>query len=363
MIKLQRIREMLVEYNLEAILLSNAINRNYMSGFTGSDGMVLISKENAFFLTDFRYVEQANEQCQGYEIISRQSKSYALLVTEICQKAGISKLGFEADTLTYNQYLQYKNPFGDEHKEQAFKLELVPVANIVETIRSQKNDSELKKMQIAAEIADATFAKILTFIRPGITEIAVANEMERIMREAGAKCSSFDIIVASGKRSSFPHGVASTKMIETGDMITIDFGANYNGYMSDMTRTIALGDPGEQLKEIYAIVLKAQTAVCEQLKAGMLCSEADAIARNIISEAGYGKYFGHSLGHGLGMEVHEKPYLAATATEKLKANMVVTNEPGIYLPGVGGVRIEDELVITETGNYTLTISTKDLIIL
>jgi Xaa-Pro aminopeptidase len=226
-----------------------------------------------------------------------------------------------------------------------------------------KTDSEIKILKVAADIADAAFKHMVEYIRPGLTEMEVSNELEFFMRKAGATSSSFDTIVASGYRGALPHGVASDKIIEKGDMITLDYGAYYKGYVSDITRTLAVGEPDEKLKEIYDIVLQAQMRGMDGIKPGMSGKEADALTRDYITEKGYGEYFGHSTGHGIGLEVHEGPSLASKSEIILEPGMVVTVEPGIYIPGLGGVRIEDDTLITSDHNETLTHSTKDLIIL
>lgn len=213
-----------------------------------------------------------------------------------------------------------------------------------------KTDSEIKILKEAAQIADAAFEHILSFIRPGVSEIEVSNELEFFMRKQGATSSSFDIIVASGLRSALPHGVASEKVIEKGDFVTLDFGAYYKGYCSDITRTIAVGEPSDKLKEIYNVVLEAQIRGVNGIKAGLTGREADALTRDYITEKGYGEYFGHSTGHGVGLEIHEAPGLAFRSETVLEPGMAVTVEPGIYIPGVGGVRIEDDIIITSEGN-------------
>ena len=230
-------------------------------------------------------------------------------------------------------------------------------------MRLIKDNHELSILKEAADIADAAFKHILDYIKPGLMELDVANELEFFMRKSGATSSSFDIIVASGWRSALPHGVASNKVIEKGDFVTMDFGALHKGYVSDITRTIAVGEPSDKLKEIYDVVLESQLRAMDQIKPGLTGIQADAIARDYITEKGYGEYFGHSLGHGIGLEVHEGPGLSYRSETKLVPGMVVTVEPGIYLPSIGGVRIEDDTLITESGNETLTHSTKDLIIL
>ena len=226
-----------------------------------------------------------------------------------------------------------------------------------------KDDFEIKQIQKAADIVDETYEHILKWVKPGMTENEVNNEMEMFMRSKGATCSSFDTIVASGHRGALPHGVASNKVIEEGDMITLDFGALYEGYVSDITRTFAIGEPKEEMKKIYNIVLESQLAALEQIKPGMTGKEADSIARDIISSYGYGEQFGHSLGHGIGLEVHEGPALSQKSDIVLEENMCVTLEPGIYVEGLGGVRIEDDVLVTKNGLQRFTKSTKDLIIL
>jgi len=351
--KLEQLRSKFQELGIDGILVTSNYNRSYISGFTGTSGVVLISNDRAQFITDFRYTEQASEQCVGYEIVQHTGS----IVEEIAKQVvelGIKSLGFEQSHVTFAEYKTY---------EQAIKAELVPVSNVIENLRLIKTPQEINILKDAAKIADAAFAHILTVLKPGMTELEVSNELEFFMRKQGATSSSFDIIVASGKRSALPHGVATNKIIENGDMVTLDFGALYNGYISDITRTVAVGDPGEKLKEIYQIVLEAQLKGVEGIKAGITGIQADALTRDHITAKGYGEYFGHSTGHGIGLEVHEGPGLSKKSSTILVPGMVVTCEPGIYIAGLGGVRIEDDLIITEVGNEVLTFSPKELIIL
>ncbi|WP_335870655.1 M24 family metallopeptidase [Bacillus sp. 2205SS5-2] len=351
--KLTKLREQMSKENIEGLLLSSTYNRRYMTNFTGSSGVAIITESQALFITDFRYTEQAMSQCEGFEIIEHKGS----IVTEVAKNVkelGINKLGFEKDHMTYTTYDAY-------NKE--LEAELVPVAGVVENLRLIKTSSEIKILKEAADIADAAFKHILDYIQPGKTELDVSNELEFFMRKCGATSSSFDIIVASGHRSALPHGVASEKIIEKGDFITLDYGAYYKGYVSDMTRTISVGEPSDKLKEIYQVVLDSQLKAMDEIKPGMTGKVADAIARDYIKEKGYGEYFGHSLGHGIGLEVHEGPGLSFRSDVVLTPGMIVTVEPGIYLKGIGGVRIEDDTIITENGNEALTHSTKDLIIL
>ncbi|UQD52708.1 Xaa-Pro dipeptidase [Bacillus methanolicus] len=351
--KIKKLRSAIEKLGIDGILITNSYNRRYMTNFTGSAGVVLISTENAQFITDFRYIEQATKQCEGYEIVQHKG-SLPDEVAKQVKKLGIKKLGFEQDHLSYSSFKAY---------EKAIGAELVPVSGVVEKLRLIKTESEIKILKEAADIADAAFKYILEFIRPGVTELEVSNELEFFMRKAGAISSSFDIIVASGYRSALPHGVASDKIIETGDFVTLDFGAYYKGYVSDITRTVAVGKPDDKLKEIYGIVLEAQLRGLAGIKPGMTGKEADALTRNFIAQKGYGENFGHSTGHGIGLEVHEGPALSIKSDTVLEPGMVVTVEPGIYIPGLGGVRIEDDTLITKDHNETLNHSTKELIIL
>ncbi|HZG60474.1 MAG TPA: Xaa-Pro peptidase family protein [Anoxybacillus sp.] len=351
--KLEKLRSCFAELGIDGMLITNSYNRRYMTGFTGTAGVALVGQTKAVFITDFRYVEQAAKQVQGYEIIQHTG----LIIDEVAKQAaalGIKKLGFEQDDLSYATFKAY---------EKAVDAKLIPVSGVVEKLRLIKSDSEIKILKEAAEIADAAFKHILDFIRPGIKEIDVANELEFFMRKNGATSSSFDIIVASGYRSALPHGVATDKVIEKGEFVTLDFGAYYKGYCSDITRTIAVGEVSDELKKIYEIVLEAQLRGMAGIKPGMTGREADALTRDYITEQGYGEYFGHSTGHGLGMEVHEGPALSVRSDTVLEPGMVVTVEPGIYIAGLGGVRIEDDTVVTKDGNQSLTHSPKDLIIL
>lgn len=351
--KLENLRKALAHNNIDGLLITNEYNRRYMTGFTGTAGVAIVTKEDAVFITDFRYTEQAKKQVKDFRIVQHEG----IIVKEVANQAelmGIKSLGFEKDTMTYGLFETYKS---------LVKAELVPLSGLIEKIRLIKTEQEINIIKVACEIADNAFTHILDFIKPGITELEVSNELEFFMRKQGATASSFDTIVASGVRSALPHGVATDKVIEKGDFVTLDFGAIYNGYVSDITRTIAVGKPSEKLVEMYEIVLASQLLAIEKVGPGMTGIEADAVARDYLKSKGYGEAFGHSTGHGIGLEVHEGPALSFRSETVLEPNMVVTIEPGIYLPGIGGVRIEDDILITETGNEKLTHSKKELIIL
>lgn len=352
--RVKQLREKLQEQGLSAMLVASPINRRYLTGFTGSAGYVLITRNESYLLTDFRYMTQAPAQAAGFKVVEHGAKVMDT-VKELLAAEGISSLGFEQEHLTYAVFAAYT--------EQLKPVSLTPVSGLVEELRIFKDSEELKVMQRAADLADATFNHVLSIVETGKTEREIDLQMEMFMRSHGATSSSFDTIVASGERSALPHGVASARVIQGNEFITFDFGALLDGYCSDLTRTVAVGVPDPKLKEIYDIVLEAQLYALDHIKPGMTGREADALARDIITKYGYGEYFGHSTGHGLGMEVHESPRLSKLSDDVLKPGMVVTVEPGIYLPGLGGVRIEDDIVITETGIHILTSSSKEYTVL
>lgn len=353
MIRVDRVREKLADEKIDAFLVTNMYNIHYLAKFTGSTGLILITQEKAYFITDFRYTEQAATEAVGFEIIKNEGLIYKE-VAKIIARDGIKNLAFEENDVSYALYKQLT---------ELIDAELQPLSNVVEKIREVKSDEEIEIIQKAVEITEKAYDYILGFVKAGVTEIELANKLDFYMRKLGASGVSFDTIVASGVRSAMPHGVASDKVIEEGDMVTIDFGCIYNGYVSDMTRTFAVGDPGVKLKEVYEVVYQANLKVTEAAKAGVTGAELDAIARDYITQHGYGDQFGHSTGHGIGLEVHEGPSISSKNDEPLVVNNIITNEPGIYLPGLGGVRIEDDLVITEDGNRNLMTSSKELIIL
>lgn len=349
-----RLREAMNKRNLEAVLITGEVNRRYVTGFTGSSGYVLVTLQDAWLLTDFRYLIQAAEQAQGFQVVDH-GASVTGALHSLLSGASIKHLGFEEELISFADYRSYEC--------ELKPVELVPVSGLVEELRMFKDSGELELMKAAADLADRTFMHMLDVLKPGIREWDAALELEIFMRKNGAAGPSFDTIMASGERSALPHGRASERIMQAGDLVTMDFGALMNDYCSDITRTVALGTPSEELRKIYDITLEAQLRAVEGIRPGMTGREADALARDCIASYGYGEYFGHSTGHGLGMEVHEAPRLSKASDTVLEPGMVVTVEPGIYLPGIGGVRIEDDIVITETGNRRLTESSKDFIAL
>ncbi|UMZ73966.1 M24 family metallopeptidase [Natranaerofaba carboxydovora] len=353
----EKLKETLQAGDIEALLVTNPVNIRYITGFSGSSGIVIITKDKTMLFTDFRYIEQAKEQTKKLNdlIVIKHESPATKTLKEYLYDLNIKNLSFEKKHLTYEQYEKLKNEFDF--------LSFIPHSGALEQIRLQKDEIELNKIREACKIADDAFSYILSFIKPGNLERDVSLELEHYMKKNGADDIAFDIIVASGKRSSLPHGIASSKEFNFGDLVKMDFGAVYDGYCSDLSRTIILGEGNDKQKEIYNIVLNAQKNALNSIKPQMMASEADGIAREEINKAGYGENFGHGLGHGLGLEVHESPGISFNGKDVLKPGMVFTVEPGIYLPGFGGVRIEDTVILTDDGCVPLTKSTKELLVL
>ncbi|MEG1503554.1 MAG: aminopeptidase P family protein [Enterococcus sp.] len=351
--RIEKLRALMTEDMIDGYLVTSPANLRYLTNFTGTAGVAFITQEQAYFITDFRYMEQANNQTQGLTILQHQGDIVGEII-RLVESQQISVFGFEDAFLTVAEYSVF---------EEVIDAELAPASGLIESLREQKDDAEIAIIEKACAIADEGFQHVLKMIRPGMTEIEVANQLDFFMRSLGASGTSFETIVASGARSALPHGVASEKVIEQGDMVTLDFGCVYQGYVSDITRTFAIGDPGQELKDIYQIVLGAQQKVIDAAKAGVTGAQLDAIARDFITQAGYGEAFGHSTGHGIGMEIHEGPNISRSNEDELMIGNVITDEPGIYIAGLGGVRIEDDLLILAEGNRILTQSPKELIIL
>ncbi|WP_127586055.1 M24 family metallopeptidase [Paenibacillus koleovorans] len=352
--RLATFRQLLGERKLEAMLVTNSYNRRYLSGFTGSSGALLITPDQAVLLTDFRYRTQAPQQAPHFRLVEHKPKLIET-AAELLAEWKIGELGFEQQDVSYGTYAAYSASLGS--------IKLVPTDGWIEELRMVKDDAELAVMQEAAELADRTFQHMLTVLKPGLSENDAALELEFFMRRHGATSTSFETIIASGERSALPHGKASERIMKTGEFVKMDFGAYYKGYCSDITRTVVLGQASEKHREIYDIVLEAQQLTLDRIRPGMTGKQADAIARDVIKKYGYGDYFGHGTGHGLGMEIHEAPRLSLTGETVLKPGMTVTVEPGIYLPDFGGVRIEDDIVMTDSGMRRLTQATKDFIII
>jgi len=348
--RLTKLREALAGEGLDAILITQPENRRYLSGFTGSAGVLLISQDQAILATDFRYYEQVERQAPGFHLAKIKDKFESLL-PELVHEVGAKRVGFESTHLTVDRYQEWQKIAED--------FELVPTKGLVEEIRTVKDEDELDKIRRAIALTDEAFAHIVSFIEPGMTEKEVAWEIEVFMRTHGAEKLAFDLIVGSGPNGAMPHATISERVIRAGEPIVMDMGAMVDGYNSDLTRTICLGQPDDRFREIYNIVLEAQQAAERDIRPGMTGKEADEIARQVIERAGYGDNYGHGLGHGVGLAVHEKPGVGRLSEDVLKPGMVFTVEPGIYLPGWGGVRIEDIVVMREDGVEVLTQASKE----
>lgn len=351
--RITALREKLTELELDGIMINNPHNRYYITGFTGTAGTVLITDQEAVLITDFRYIEQAKNQAESFKVVEHGNPKIETIKEEL-QRLEVKRLGFEAHQESYQQYQKYQ--------EKLDFLELIPTKNLVKDLRKIKDESELNTLRKAVKIADEAFGHIIEYIEPGRTEQEVSLELEYFMKQKGASAKAFDFIVASGKRGAMPHGVATDKEIAVGELVTLDLGCVYQQYNSDLTRNLIVGaEPTEKQQKVYETVLEAQLAAIDAIEPTKTGAEIDQVARDIIAEAGYGDNFGHGLGHGVGLEVHEGPRLAQKKDEELRPGMVVTVEPGIYLPDWGGIRIEDIVVVTEEGCGVLTETSKDLI--
>ena len=352
-----KIAAKLASHDLNGMLLTNEANRFYASGFhsAGTDGMALVTPETCYYFTDSRYTEAARRHIQGADIREvGAGRGYAALLKEAIQRHHIRRLGFEDAYMTVREHAAYA---------QALPCELVPAADLLAELRAVKDPEELEVMVSAQRIAEKALADILNEIRPGVTEKEIAARLQYLMLHYGAEDKSFDPIVVSGSNGSLPHGVPSEKVIQNGEFVTMDFGCVYRGYCSDMTRTVAVGSVTEEMRQVYDTVLRAQRAGIDAARAGATGRAVDGAARDVIRQAGYGPYFGHSFGHGVGVEIHEGPNATPSNDKPLPAGAVISAEPGIYLPGKLGVRIEDVLYLTEDGCQNLTLAPKDLIIL
>lgn len=352
-----RLKKLIEDYDIEAVLISSKYSLRYFTGFTGTTGIALAFAEKRFFFTDFRYVVQAKEQVEpnGFTVVKVERGAIDTLA-EYIKNSGVKKLGVEDKHVTIAEYSDYKSKFGD--------INFVSLGDSLEKMRMIKREDEIDKIKKAVEIADEVFKLVVPEIKEGVTEKYLSNFMEYHMKRLGGEGLSFETIIASNHRSALPHGVASDKKIEKEGFVKFDFGVYYDGYVSDITRTVYYGEnPSEKHLEIYNIVLEAQKLACSSVKPGITCSELDKIARDYITEKGYGDYFGHGLGHGIGVEIHEFPSVNAKTDIILEEGMVITIEPGIYLEGFGGVRIEDDVVVRKNGGEILNKTSKELMIL
>lgn len=337
-----------------ALVVSSPENRRYLTGFTGSSGTAVVSRDKAVFVTDFRYLDQAALECAGWEIV-RQSPVMADTVAEVVTKLGEERVGFERELATFAWY--------EDLATRLKGFELVPVGPIIERVREVKEDSEIALIREAVNITDRALGQAVPLLRPGMAEREIALEIEYRMRKLGADGAAFPTIVASGVRSAMPHGRASEKLLASGDFVTIDMGAMYGGYCADLTRTFILSPVTEEQEKVYALVFEAQTKSLAAVRAGRVGREVDAVSRDIIGAAGHRDHYGHGLGHSLGLAVHESPRLAPTSDRVLEPGMMMTVEPGVYVTGWGGVRIEDLVVVREDGCEVLSQFPKKMMVL
>ncbi len=359
MIQEQRINSLrrILSSDSQAALVTNETNVYYFSGIRNSEGKILLFKDEVYLLVDFRYSETARNNCKSCKVY--EFRNLREDIKELMTKHGAKALYIENEDVTlsaYNSYVEYFSQFGIEIMNEN------ALSKAITNLRLIKSEEEIEYIAEAQRITEKAYTEVLNFVKPGVTERKVALELEYLMKQYGASHVSFDLITITGKKTSLPHGVPSDGIIAEGDFFTMDIGALYNGYHSDMTRTVAVKSCSDYQREIYNIVYKAQTTALEAVKAGVKAFDIDKIARDIITEAGYGKEFGHSTGHGVGLYIHEEPYVSTRGEAILSENMVITVEPGIYLEGKFGVRIEDMVLVKENGYRNFATLPKELII-
>jgi Xaa-Pro aminopeptidase len=349
--RIRHLRAKLSAGNIDALLVTDLLNIRYLTGFSGSRGYLLVSADSATLFIDSRYTEQAALECPGIELAHIESR-WIPAVRDLTTELGLKAIGFEAASLGYADWRDLTKEFEN--------LSLVPTEEMVEELRGVKDDAELSAIRGAIAITDSAWNYISQNVTPGRTEFDLAADLDYFMRKHGADKVGFDTIVVSGPRSALVHGKPSDRRIQAGDLVLFDFGATWHGYNGDITRTICVGEPDSRQEEIYSIVLEAQRRAIEAIRPGIIGGEVDGIARDYIAGKGLAEYFGHGLGHDLGLAVHDGRALSRGSEIILRPGMVVTVEPGIYIPGWGGIRIEDDVLITKDGHQVLTGSPKAL---
>lgn len=342
--------------NADAVLITSDINRRYFTGMKSSAGVILGFREKAYLIIDFRYIEKARKTVTACEVIEQIKLPEQ--IAELLKKHNAKTVAVESMDMTIQRLNLFKMSLPDIEFITTDEL-----STAIYDMRTVKTKDEIEKIQKAQQIAEKAFDEVLNFIKPGVSEREISMLLDNVMIRNGAEAISFDTIALTGRNTSMPHGVPSDCIVKNGEFVLMDFGAVYNGYHSDMTRTVCVGEPTEEMKKVYNIVLEAQLKALDFIKSGVTGAEADSIARNYIASEGYGETFGHSLGHGVGMEIHEYPNASQRSKAIFKENMVVTVEPGIYLSGKFGVRIEDFVVVTENSCQNLTKCPKKMIIL
>ena len=351
--RIEKLRVFFDEAGIDALFINDVANVAYFTGKKGDDCYLYISKNEAYIITDFRYLEMA-ESMKEWLTLDLTKAGHSLL--DILKDKKDERIGVEKEAMTLDVFMSLNTGL------KGLKT-LVPVSGLVEKLRMIKDEDEIESTRKACEIACNTYLHMLEFLKPGMKEVEAAAELEYFMKKSGAEGPSFDTILISGIKTSMPHGVPGNKVIENGDFVTMDFGCKVDGYCSDMTRTVAMGHVTDEMREVYNVVLKAQLNAIKNLHAGITGQEGDAFARSVIEEAGYGQYFGHSLGHGTGLKIHEAPNYSPAYKGIIPAGAILSIEPGIYLPGKFGVRIEDLALVTESGIIDFEDAPKELTIL
>lgn len=353
--KFERLFKILPD-GIDCALITADVNRRYFTGMKSSAGVVLVFREKAYLIIDFRYIEAAQKKVKDAEVVL-QEKLFDQ-INGLLSKHGAKTIAVESDWMTVTELNMYR-----ERITAAEVLDTNELSLAVTELRIVKTEDEIEKMIKAQRIAEAAFSNVLNFIKPGVTEKEIGLCLDYYMLKNGAEALSFDTIALTGANTSLPHGVPGENVVKDGDFVLMDYGATFDGYHSDMTRTVCVGKPTEKMERIYNVVLDAQLKSMAEIKAGAAGADIDRIARDIITEAGYGKEFGHSLGHGVGLEIHESPNASPSSKHIFKENMIVTVEPGIYIPDEFGVRIEDFVVVKEQGFVNMTLADKSLITL
>jgi len=352
--RLKNIRKVLALRNINLLLVTDPLNVRYLTGFTGSTGFCLVGKNVAIFFSDFRYSTQYKKEVyKSFQFI--EGNNYFELIVEQVKRRGFKRLFFEDTNLNYRNFHLVKKKLG--------KVKFLPSSGIIDSLRIVKDKKEIAFIRKAASLNSKALSDLIPKIKSGVSEVELSTNLENLMKKYGSERNAFDTIVASGVRSALPHGVASKKKIKKGNLITIDFGSVVNGYHADTTRVFSCGEPSKKTRHIYEVVLRSQKAAIEKVTPGVKCGEVDAAARDIIEKEGYGESFGHGTGHGLGLFIHEGPRIAPNQDTILKPNMILTIEPGIYIKGWGGVRIEDMILVKNKGKEIITSNiSKELIV-
>ena len=351
--RISRLLNVLNEKELDAYLVTSMPGVRYLTGFSGSNAVCIVTGNRVNFLTDPRYALQSKTEVRGARrLIARGGLFEEAAKRRLLHRS--KRVGFESNNVTYAQYRSLKRLFPS--------VSFVPTADTIDSLAVVKDRDEVHRIRKAVEVSDKVFSKVVGILKPGITELDLAAEISYLHKKNGAERDAFETIVASGVRGSLPHARATAKRIQRGEMVTFDFGCSVDGYNSDITRTVAVGNIPRRMRDMYRVVLEAQLEAIASARSGMWARDLDAVARKRIAASGYGKFFIHSLGHGLGLQVHEKPRISALSKERLVAGNVITIEPGVYVPDVGGVRIEDDVLLTRNGCEVLSKSPKELLI-